>query len=132
VPEVGFGIGVSAGRAVAGNVGSEHRFEYTVIGDPVNEAARLCELAKGRPERLLASDAALERAGRRERRADRESDATAAMVDRQLGEHEQLDEVQAAAHLMLRSDRDPDDVLDEIEAFLDHRLAASTSAARHV
>jgi adenylate cyclase len=33
-----------------------------VIGDPVNEAARLCELAKERPERLLASEAALERA----------------------------------------------------------------------
>jgi adenylate cyclase len=51
---------VSAGRAVAGNVGGEARFEYTVIGDPVNEAARLCELAKARPQRLLASQAALE------------------------------------------------------------------------
>ncbi|MDX6583611.1 MAG: adenylate cyclase [Solirubrobacterales bacterium] len=62
VPEVGFGIGVSAGPAVAGNVGAEHRFEYTVIGDPVNEAARLCELAKQRKEHALASDAALSRA----------------------------------------------------------------------
>jgi adenylate cyclase len=55
------GIGVSAGRAVAGNIGAAERYEYTVIGDPVNEAARLCELAKGRPERLLASQAALDR-----------------------------------------------------------------------
>jgi len=62
VPEVGFGIGVSAGPAVAGNVGSEQRFEYTVIGDPVNEAARLSDLAKERQVGVVASDAALDRA----------------------------------------------------------------------
>jgi adenylate cyclase len=66
LPDMDFGIGVSAGVAVAGNVGAEHRYEYTVIGDPVNEAARLCEMAKQRPERLLASEAAVERAGAEE------------------------------------------------------------------
>jgi adenylate cyclase len=60
VAELDFGIGVSAGVAVAGNIGAEERFEYTVIGDPVNEAARICELAKGRPERVAASGRAVE------------------------------------------------------------------------
>jgi adenylate cyclase len=63
LPEADAGIGLSAGSVVAGNVGAAERFEYTVIGDPVNEAARLTELAKGTPARLLASEAILERAG---------------------------------------------------------------------
>jgi adenylate cyclase len=67
LPDVDVGIGVSAGEAVAGNVGAEERFEYTVIGDPVNEAARLSELAKRRPERLVVSGAAVGRAGDDER-----------------------------------------------------------------
>ena len=53
------GIGVSAGLAVAGNIGAKERFEYTVIGDPVNEASRLTELAKLRPGRVLASTSAV-------------------------------------------------------------------------
>jgi adenylate cyclase len=50
-----FGIGVTHGRVFAGNIGAEDRYEYTVIGDPVNEAARLSDLAKDRTDRILAS-----------------------------------------------------------------------------
>ncbi|UOY04002.1 adenylate/guanylate cyclase domain-containing protein [Blastococcus sp. PRF04-17] len=55
--EVDVGVGVVCGRVWAGQVGAASRLEYTVIGDPVNEAARLTELAKDHPGRAVASEA---------------------------------------------------------------------------
>ncbi|MFA1538012.1 adenylate/guanylate cyclase domain-containing protein [Actinomadura monticuli] len=60
VPMLDAGVGVSAGPVVAGYIGAEERFEYTVIGDPVNEAARLSDLAKDEAGRVLASATVLD------------------------------------------------------------------------
>jgi len=47
LPKMEFGIGINTGEAVAGNMGSQDRLEYSVIGDAVNSAARLASATPG-------------------------------------------------------------------------------------
>jgi adenylate cyclase len=62
-PGFGAAIGVSSGRVVGGDVGTEDRYEYTVIGDAANEASRLTDEAKQRPGRVLVSQETVRAAG---------------------------------------------------------------------
>jgi adenylate cyclase len=58
-----FGIGIHAGTAIAGDIGYERYVTFTVIGDPVNVAARLQDLTKPYSCEVLISEEVYEQAG---------------------------------------------------------------------
>jgi len=65
--QVDFGIGVAVGPVFAGNIGAEKRYGYTVVGDAVNEAARLADFAKTLDQRIACSAAVIAAADANER-----------------------------------------------------------------
>ncbi len=57
-PELHAGIGIHQGEAFVGNIGSPRRLEFTLIGDTVNVASRLCSLAQA--DEVLVSESIVE------------------------------------------------------------------------
>lgn len=61
-PELRVGIGINTGNAIAGNIGSPRRLDYTVVGDAVNTAQRLMSNAAG--GQILISESTAKKLGK--------------------------------------------------------------------
>lgn len=62
-PPINIGMGLHAGKAISGTIGSDERMEYTVIGNTVNTASRIEASTKAFGADLLISDTVIEKIG---------------------------------------------------------------------
>ena len=62
LPEIAIGIGLNAGQVVVGNIGSETRAKYGIVGSAVNLTQRIQEVARG--GEVVISDSIYQYAGR--------------------------------------------------------------------
>lgn len=62
-PPISIGMGLHAGAAISGTIGSDERMEYTVIGNTVNTASRIESSTKAFGADLLISDTVIEKIG---------------------------------------------------------------------
>lgn len=62
-PPINIGMGLHAGQAISGTIGSDERMEYTVIGNTVNTASRIEAATKAFGADLLISDSVFEKVG---------------------------------------------------------------------
>ncbi len=98
-----------------------HLADRRTFAAEFDSAAPLIFIECQAPRAVLAR-----RAARREQDRERVSDADPAIVLRELGSWEPLDEVRASAHLALRTDRPIEEILGDVIALLDRRLMSGS------
>jgi aminoglycoside phosphotransferase family enzyme/predicted kinase len=108
-------LATTGGAVVDGTF--RHLADRQAFTSALGETARLLFVECHAPYSVLC-----DRAARRERHSGRISDAGTAVVGRERSSWQPLDEVPAAAHLAVRTDRPLDEIVGDVVALLDRRL----------